>query len=36
MRELLTHIRATELAYLAAAALFILSLHWMNSVQTGR
>ena len=36
MRELLTHIRATELAYLAAAALFILSLHWMNSVQTAR
>jgi NAD(P) transhydrogenase subunit beta len=36
MRELLANVRATELAYLAAAALFILSLHWMNSVQTAR
>ena len=36
MREALQTIRATELAYLAAAALFILSLHWMNSVQTAR
>jgi proton-translocating NAD(P)+ transhydrogenase subunit beta len=36
VREWLTNIRATELAFLAAAALFILSLHWMNSVQTAR
>jgi proton-translocating NAD(P)+ transhydrogenase subunit beta len=36
MRELLANIRAIELTYLAAAALFILSLHWMNSVQTAR
>jgi NAD(P) transhydrogenase subunit beta len=28
--------RGTELAYLAATALFILSLYWMNSPQTAR
>ena len=36
MRELLSHIRATELAYLAAAALFILSLRWLSDPKTAR
>jgi NAD(P) transhydrogenase subunit beta len=37
VRELLFHqIRATELAYIVASALFILSLHWMNSPTTAR
>jgi NAD(P) transhydrogenase subunit beta len=34
VRHWLASIGATELTFLAAAALFILSLHWMNSVQT--
>ena len=37
MRQFLfEQLRGTELAYLAAAALFILSLYWMNSPQTAR
>jgi NAD(P) transhydrogenase subunit beta len=36
VREFLAHYSVTELAYLAAAALFILSLSWMNSPQTAR
>ena len=36
MRELLHQWQGTELTYLAAAALFILSLYWMNSPQTAR
>ena len=36
MRDLLANVKATEFAYLAAAALFILALYWMNSPQTAR
>ena len=36
MRDFLEQLQATEYAYLAATALFILSLYWMNSPQTAR
>jgi NAD(P) transhydrogenase subunit beta len=36
VRTWLAYIGAAELTFLAAAALFILSLHWMNHVQTAR
>ncbi|HZN35747.1 MAG TPA: NAD(P)(+) transhydrogenase (Re/Si-specific) subunit beta [Pirellulaceae bacterium] len=36
MRQFLFDYHGTELTYLAAAALFILSLFWMNSPQTAR
>ncbi len=36
MRETLARLGATELTYLAAAALFILALYWMNSPRTAR
>ena len=36
MREALAQLQGTEYAYLAATALFILSLYWMNSPQTAR
>jgi len=36
VREVLAQYHTTELTYLVAAALFILSLYWMNSPQTAR
>src|SRR5688572_7953315 len=36
VREALAYYHATELTYLVAAALFILSLYWMNSPQSAR
>ena len=36
MRDVLARYSATELAYLVAAALFILALYWMNSPQSAR
>jgi NAD(P) transhydrogenase subunit beta len=36
VREILARFHVTELTYLVAAALFIMSLYWMNSPQTAR
>jgi NAD(P) transhydrogenase subunit beta len=36
VRDVISNWEGTELAYLAATALFILSLYWMNSPQTAR